>query len=194
MEKSTLRKIYKEKRKQFSPNEIKQLSEGITKNFQQHFDITNVQNIHIFLPIEKQKEVNTWDLIHYFWDNEKNVFVPKISNSTMQSHQLTPKTSLEKNQWNILEPNNSPSQNIHFDIVITPLLYCDNQGNRVGYGKGFYDQFFQNSNANALKIGLNYFPPNEKITDISPLDIPLDYLITPTEVLSFGDLISKSTK
>lgn len=194
MEKSTLRKIYKEKRKQFSPNEIKQLSEGITKNLQQYFDITNVQNIHIFLPIENQKEVNTWDLIHYFWDNGKNIFVPKISNSTMQSHQLTPKTSLEKNQWNILEPNNSPSQNIHFDIIITPLLYCDNQGNRVGYGKGFYDHFFQNINANALKIGLNYFSPNEKITDLSPLDIPLDYLITPTEVLSFGDLISKSTK
>jgi 5-formyltetrahydrofolate cyclo-ligase len=33
-----------------------------------------------------------------------------------------------------------------FDYVITPLLYCDSFGNRVGYGKGFYDQFFQTIN------------------------------------------------
>lgn len=194
MEKSTLRKIYKEKRKQFSPSEIKQLSEGIKKNFQQHFDITNVQNIHIFLPIEKQKEVNTWDLIHYFWDNARSVFVPKINDNKIESHFLAKNSILSVNDWGIPEPQNSPVENINYDMVFTPLLYCDNQGNRVGYGKGFYDHFFQNINANALKVGLNYFSPNEKITDISPLDIPLDYLITPTEVLSFGDLISKSTK
>lgn len=194
MEKSTLRKIYKEKRKQFSPNEIKQLSEDITKNFQQYFDITNVQNIHIFLPIQTLNEVDTWHLIQYFWDNEKNVFAPKIHNDTMQSHQLTPKTLLEKNQWNILEPNNSPSPNIHFDIVITPLLYCDNQGNRIGYGKGFYDDFFRKINSDVIKVGVNFFSPYEEITDVSAIDIPLDYLITPTEVLSFEGCISKSIK
>ena len=30
----------------------------------------------------------------------------------------------------------------YFDYVVTPLLYSDDKGNRVGYGKGFYDAFF----------------------------------------------------
>ena len=81
-----------------------------------------------------------------------------------------------------------------FDYVLTPLLYCDRSGNRVGYGKGFYDGFFETVNSKTLKIGLNFFGPNEIIDDIWKNDIPLDYLITPTEVLSFLGIASKSTK
>ena len=78
--------------------------------------------------------------------------------------------------------------------MITPLLYCDNQGNRVGYGKGFYDSLFENMSSNAQKIGVNFFNPDEIVDDVWEGDIPLDYLVTPTAVLSFGDGKSKSTK
>ena len=81
-----------------------------------------------------------------------------------------------------------------FYFVIVPLLYCDNQGNRVGYGKGFYDNFLKNINSDVLKIGINYFSPQEKIDDIRKEDIPLDYLVTPTEILSFSGFTSNSTK
>ncbi|HAO28766.1 MAG TPA: 5-formyltetrahydrofolate cyclo-ligase, partial [Chryseobacterium indologenes] len=47
--------------------------------------------------------------------------------------------------------------------VITPLLYCDRKGNRVGYGKGFYDGLFQNVLSETKKIGVNYFDPDEYI-------------------------------
>jgi 5-formyltetrahydrofolate cyclo-ligase len=56
---------------------------------------------------------------------------------------------------------------------------------RVGYGKGFYDQFFENIPAKTKKIGVNYFNPEENIDDVRDNDIPLDYLVTPTAVLSF---------
>lgn len=187
MEKSQLRKIYLEKRKQLSLLETQKLSLQITQNFQHNFALEKVNNIHIFLPIQKLKEVDTWHLIRYFWNNGKNVFVPKIHNDIMQSHLLTPRTELQKNHWDIDEPNNHHTENQHFDLIITPLLYCDPKGNRIGYGKGFYDKFFQNINTNAIKIGVNYFTPQERISDILPTDIPLDYLITPTEMLSFGD-------
>ena len=80
---------------------------------------------------------------------------------------------------------------LHIPIAKPAMLYCDNQGNRVGYGKGFYDMFFSKIDHNALKVGVGFFPPEALISDVSEQDIPLDYLVTPTEVLSF---MSKSIK
>jgi 5-formyltetrahydrofolate cyclo-ligase len=96
-------------------------------------------------------------------------------------------TKFEENLWNIVEPvSNEDSGIIDFDFVITPLLYCDKKGNRVGYGKGFYDGFFETISPNTKKIGVNYFNPDVDIDDVWEKDIPLDYLVTPTDVLSFS--------
>lgn len=45
--------------------------------------------------------------------------------------------------------------------------------------------FFKASHPIQKKIGVNYFDPDEYIDDVWENDIPLDYLVTPTEVLSF---------
>ena len=70
-----------------------------------------------------------------------------------------------------------------FDYVITPLLYCDASGNRIGYGKAFTTNFCR-INHDVKKIGVNYFSPTDSIDDVSLQDVKLDYLVTPTEVLS----------
>ena len=91
------------------------------------------------------------------------------------------------NNWGISEPVSDEDYGIlDYDFVITPLLYCDRQGNRVGYGKGFYDGFFEKVSVETKKIGVNYFNPEENIDDVWENDIPLDYLVTPDAVLSFA--------
>lgn len=70
------------------------------------------------------------------------------------------------------------------DLVIVPLLAFDLDGNRVGYGKGYYDKFLQNCE-NALKIGICLEKPLLKILDINEYDIKLDYCITPEKIYSF---------
>ena len=189
--KSELRKIYTEKRKSMSSAEVEDLSKSIFEQFLGAFDMSKVKNVHIFLPIKQKNEVSTWDFIEYFWKEGMSVFVPKMVQNEIKTIQLKPDTPLKENGWGILEPEDNFVENIKFDIVITPLLYCDNQGNRVGYGKGFYDMFFSKTDRGALKVGVSFFPPAALISDVSEQDVPLDYLVTPTEVLSF---ISKSIK
>lgn len=193
--KSLLRKVYLKERRSFSEKELEENSKTIFENYRKNFEISEPMNISIFLPIKKFQEIKTQDFIDYFWENNINVFVPKIFNNEMISVKLEKYTDLRENSWGILEPqsNNDGSEN-HFDFVFTPLLYCDHNGNRVGYGKGFYDRFFKKINPNAVKIGLNLFSPHELIKDISEEDVALDYLVTPTEVLSFCGFTSKSTK
>lgn len=187
MKKSELRKIYLEKRNNLSQDEISLLSKRIFKNFINYFKPVSDQKIHIFIPIEKFKEINTQIFIDYFLSRNIKIFVPKIVDTKLISVEIFSDTQFETNNWGISEPvSNEDSEVLDFDFVITPLLYCDFKGNRVGYGKGFYDQFFENISKDSKKIGVNYFNPDDMIDDIWENDITLDYLVTPTEVLSFS--------
>lgn len=195
MKKSELRKKYLEKRNRLSEDEILLLSEKIFENFILQFKPIENQKIHCFSSIPEKNEVNTKLFLNEFFKNKARVFVPKIAGGNLISIEINPETQYIKNSWGISEPeSNEDAKEKDFYFVIVPLLYCDNQGDRVGYGKGFYDNFLKNINSDVLKIGINYFSPQEKIDDIRKEDIPLDYLVTPTEILSFSGFTSNSTK
>lgn len=173
-------------RKALSIDEVVLLSENIFKNFVDYFKPFSGQKVHIFIPIEKFKEINTQIFIDYFLSRDIRIFVPKIVDTKLISVEIFADSKFELNNWGISEPvSKEDSGVLDFDFVITPLLYCDSQGNRVGYGKGFYDGFFETLSEKTKKIGVNYFNPDENIDDVWENDIPLDYLVTPTEVLSF---------
>ena len=193
MFKKDLRKKYMDLRKTLSKDEVLSLSQKIFENFVLQFNVIENQKVHIFFPIEKLNEINTKIFINYFFERNIQVFVPKMLGNKIISIQIKPDTVFLQNSWGILEPESNENESVAFDYVITPLLYCDASGNRIGYGKGYYDQFFAGINHNAKKIGVNYFPPTDSIDDVSLQDVKLDYLVTPTEVLSFG-FTSISTK
>ena len=100
---------------------------------------------------------------------------------------LTDNTKLKTNKWNVPEPVDGiqiPPNKI--EVVFIPLMAYDTKGNRVGYGKGFYDRFLQQCNPDVIKIGLSLFEPEDKIEDVFENDIPLDYCITPNKIYSFS--------
>jgi len=91
-----------------------------------------------------------------------------------------------KNKWNILEPKYSnKTNNKDLEVVFIPLIICDFKGNRIGYGKGFYDKFLAKCSKSILKIGLNFFEPILEEIINEKHDITLDYLVTPSRIVSF---------
>ncbi|TAG91084.1 MAG: hypothetical protein EAZ20_03510 [Bacteroidetes bacterium] len=103
--------------------------------------------------------------------------------------QITPETIFKTNKWQIEQPIIT-EKDIFFDPknidwIIVPLLVFDKNGFRVGYGKGFYDKFLAECKPDVLTIGVNFFPPVEKITDIEPFDICLHRCITPDKIFIF---------
>ena len=111
--------------------------------------------------------------------------MPKIQAEKIISVEIFPDSEFEINSWGIKEPVSNIASNVELDYVLTPLLYCDNFGNRVGYGKGFYDSFFAENFSIRKKIGLNFFQPNEIIRDIFEKDVQLDHLIAPDQIFNF---------
>lgn len=91
--------------------------------------------------------------------------------------------SVSTNTFGIVEPDGNEVVNPEdIDMIIIPMLAFDRMGNRVGYGKGFYDRFLHRCKADCLKVGLSYFEPVEKISDVHSGDVRLDLCITPERV------------
>lgn len=183
--KKELRTIYKEKRMALSKDEVNFLSQKLLENFILQFNIVENQKVNVFLSIEKFNEINTHVFIDYFFETKVRVFVPKIQGGKMISVEIFPDSQYEINNLGIKEPISNVDANVELDYVLTPLLYCDQFGNRVGYGKGFYDSFFSSGLMIHNKIGLNFFSPNEDIADVFENDVVLDGLITPQGFMCF---------
>lgn len=183
--KDQLRKLYKSKRKELTTREIDEFSNIIFNQFLASKFVT-CSTFHIFLSIEKQKEVKTNQIINYLLSSNKKVIIPKVEDEDLKHYLITHETIFKPNKWNILEPVDAQEFTLlnEIDIAFIPLLINDKSGNRIGYGKGFYDKFLNKLNSNSLKIGLNYFESIDCI-NAEPHDIPLDYLISPFKIESF---------
>lgn len=187
MNKKELRAKYKKLRSGLSFNEREDLSLQIA-NQALKLPIWNFENYHIFLSIHEHKEVQTDYLLHILNGKDKNVIVSKsdFETRTMRHVLLTDNVTIKKNKWNIPEPQNGFSvADNQIDVVFVPLLAYDVLGNRVGYGKGFYDLFLSKCKPDVVKIGLSFFDPEEIIEDVFLEDVRLDYCITPDTIVKF---------
>jgi 5-formyltetrahydrofolate cyclo-ligase len=118
---------------------------------------------------------------------DKNIIVSKMFGDQQLKHfLLTDNTLIKKNKWNVPEPVDGFEIDVHkIDVVFIPLLAFDIFGNRVGYGKGYYDTFLKNCKPNVIKVGLSFFDPVTKIDDIFEADISLNYCVTPGKIYAF---------
>ena len=181
MVKKELRKLYKQKRKELIKSEIENFQQNIyTQIFQINFSTT--KNIHIFLSIEKQKEINTYPIINFLRSIDRTIIISKsdFKTNTLQHFVFDKSTKLEINSYEIPEPLDAVEIDVkEIDLVFVPLLISDKKNYRVGYGKGFYDRFLSECKTNIKTIGLNFFKPIDTIDDTNEFDIPLDKIIYP---------------
>lgn len=187
MNKTAARTIFSAKRKELSHSKIEELSLNIA-NHSLQLPIWEKEFYHLFLSIHKLNEVNTEYLLHILQGKDKNIVLSKsnFEDMSMQHILLTDTTQINLNPFGIPEPKNGiaiPSQQL--DVVFVPLLVCDLQGNRVGYGKGFYDRFLAECKPETIKIGLSLYEPIRLLEEVNDTDVKLDYLITPQRVYDF---------
>jgi 5-formyltetrahydrofolate cyclo-ligase len=186
MTKSEFRTKYKSLRSQLSLDDVEELSLKIA-NKALELPIWGATYYHIFLPIIERNEVNTEFLLHILQGKDKSVIVPKANFKTGELIHilLQENTSLSITHYGIPEPESGIEISAEqIDVVFVPLLAFDKQGNRVGYGKGFYDRFLAKCSQNTIFVGLSFFEAEEKILH-KIIDIPLHFCVTPQNLYSF---------
>lgn len=188
MNKKELRLQYKNLRQGLSIDEIEDKSLAIANKLLT-MDIWNKTYFHLFLTMEEQREVHTEFILNILAGKDKEVIVSRSDFEQMKMIHflLTDNTRLMKNQFGIPEPVDGievPSNKI--DVVFVPLLAFDANGQRVGYGKGFYDRFLNECKPDVITIGLSFFEAEQELIDANDTDVSLDYCVTPEKVYSFG--------
>ncbi|MGB1449035.1 MAG: 5-formyltetrahydrofolate cyclo-ligase [Flavobacteriaceae bacterium] len=185
MDKNSLRVEYKKQRELLTAQERLEKSFRLTNRLLS-LPLWEKTYFHLFLSSTRHKEVETEQLLTLLQEKDKEVVIPRMETKNNLSHVLlTDATPIKENRFGIPEPiggiSLSPQQ---MEVVFVPLLAYDKKGQRLGYGKGYYDRFLAECSPSCLFVGLSFFPPEEQIP-FEETDIPLHYCVTPERVYSF---------
>ncbi|MDZ4716249.1 MAG: 5-formyltetrahydrofolate cyclo-ligase [Cytophagales bacterium] len=189
MTKKELRKLFLDKRKKLSPGECAQFNQTLHSFFFSAVDLSFIRVLHTYLPMEKNNEPDTWAIV----DRLRREFphirisIPRVGpTEELENIFFEGLHQIASSPWGIPEPRQGvPTPIEKIDLVIVPLLAVDQRGNRVGYGRGYYDRMLRNVREDCVKVGLSFFDPVVVIEDAERLDVPIDRCITPQGVTNF---------
>lgn len=193
MTKAEARKHFRQQRRQLPEQTYRERNDALVRHARQLVTRLRPALVHSFLPILKQKEVNTWPLIEWLWSQNTGVAVSRssLSDNRLQHFRCESHTSCRENAWGIPEPVGDDLQQVtvsEIDLVLVPLLAFDRSGQRVGYGKGYYDRFLSECPDSTVSVGLSLFEAMDEISDLHEGDVALHYVISPLRIHSFSEM------
>lgn len=185
-----IRKQIRQARQQLSSAQQQQAAQALCQQFLNLPELLNSQHIAVYL--HNDGEIATAELINSLWQLGKSVYLPVLHPFTsgyllFQHYQAN--TLLASNKYGIAEPILS-CQDIkvvaELDLILTPLVAFDAQGQRIGMGGGFYDRTFAAQPlAQRRMIGLAHDCQQVACIPTEAWDVPLPMVLTPSAVFRF---------
>ena len=177
-----LRQQIRKTRANLTALQQQQAEDSITQQALALIEAQNAQ--HIALYVSFDGEISTEKLIKTLWAQDKHVYLP-VLHPFNPNHLLflryLPDTPMLKNKFGIWEPKLNV-QNVlpldELDILFTPLVAFDKQGNRLGMGGGFYDRTLQNwQNSSFIPVGLAHQCQQVEQLPTEAWDVPLHRIL-----------------
>lgn len=159
-----------------------QAEDAITQQALALIEERNAQHIALYLSFDG--EISTEKLIKTLWAQGKQVYLP-VLHPFNPNHLLflryLPETPMLKNKFDIWEPKLNV-QNVlpldELDILFTPLVAFDKQGNRLGMGGGFYDRTLQHwQKSSFIPVGLAHQCQQVEQLPTEAWDVPLHQIL-----------------
>ena len=185
-----------DRKRQLRQNIIKQLrsmssttlaseSAKMTRNLISLRPVVESECVAVFVSFSSG-EIQTRDLILWFFAHKKRVFVPKVVDYKagvmcfVEIHSLT--DDIVMSDRGVPEPIGDSVSDVSFDLVVVPGVAFDSKGNRLGRGGGFYDRFLA-AHSSKCVIGICFdFQLVEGGVPVLPYDIPVSTVVTPTMI------------
>lgn len=180
-----IRKQIRQLRNSLTLQQQQLAAEKVLNSLLTHPKIQAAQHISVFISFDG--EINTRPIIEALWQQEKYVYMPVLhpfSRGNLLFLRYTPQTATIVHPLGLIEPklnvnNVLPVKDL--DVIITPMVAFDEQGNRLGMGGGYYDRTLKNWQHNeTYPIGIAHDCQLTKKLPHKSWDIPLPEIITPS--------------
>lgn len=184
--KQELRKKYKAIRNKLSADEVQINSHAIA---QQLFNLPiwqQAQTIMVYLAF--QNEVQTDLILKQGWAEKKIMAIPIChpQDHTMHLARLDNLEQLTTNRYGIAELPTERQELIlptQVDLCLIPGIAFDLQGNRLGFGAGYYDRYLPQLREGILKIALaHHCQISADTLPTDSHDLPMDYILTEKQI------------
>ena len=175
MDKKTLRREIREKKRLMTQAQIVSASEDLAKQFLNTKQYAQARTIYGYLPYNQ--EVRTVPILEQALRDGKRVAVPKVYGDEMRFIYIEDFEGLNPSDMGIPEPVfDTPVADDPTALVIMPGLAFDPQGHRIGYGGGFYDKFLASEPSHPT-IALCYDFQMFSDLDTDTFDVPVDMVL-----------------
>ena len=173
MRKDELRTYISQKKRQFTPQQLAQLSLPVIDRLRPLLHETKVILAYYALP----DEVDTHALLDELVAEGKTVLLPKVlDDKTMELRRYTGCHSLCEGAFHIMEPTGVPlTDEAQIDIALIPGVAFDSYGHRLGRGKGYYDRFLVRFNRKTIGVCFDF----QKVAEVpvDAYDIAVDRVV-----------------
>jgi 5-formyltetrahydrofolate cyclo-ligase len=190
--KAALRQQAKEARSLLSASQIARYSSIIEKRLLEILD--GFKTVMVYA--SKSPEAETKDLIVDLNRRGVRVVVPIIERETcsLRLSYLPDPAVLVPSTFNVPEPlgHELPARPEDVEVVVLPMLAFDAEGNRLGYGAGYYDRFLCRC-PHPQKIGIAFSCQQAQSIPVDENDVKMDCIVTEKEIIRYnrGDTAEK---
>lgn len=176
--KRSLRTEAKRKRDALSREERLQWSDRICRKLERQADFLNAAVICFYYPLGS--EVNLLPLAQRALDLGKQAAFPRVNGGDMEFYRVSDLEAFAEGAFHVMEPLGEEVICGTDALVLVPGLVFDVSGNRMGYGKGYYDKYFARY-PGCRKIGVCFGMQIVPEVPCGPYDIPMDAVVTELE-------------
>lgn len=188
--KEDIRRDIRQQRRLLAPEAKSRMDERIYHNLLRLVNHFQPEVLYAYASV--RQEADTWQFMKKMWEMKKPIALPRIEGEQICFYYVTGRQDLQAGPMGILEPAEGkciPAAQAAA-LVITPGLAFSPDGDRIGYGSGYYDRFFAREPYHT-SVAVAY--PFQIRQDIQPenCDQKIHYLLTPERVISCqtGDTI-----
>jgi 5-formyltetrahydrofolate cyclo-ligase len=167
MTKSEIRKMMLERRNLSSKKELNKKNQSIIDQVMKDERFLHAQTVALYHPMGN--EVNLLPLMK----TEKKFAFPKVESDGIHFYLYEQDTEFIKSKFGVMEPVQGVLVDDQIDYMLAPALAISKDFYRVGFGKGYYDQFLSKFRP-ATVIGVIYDFQEVETIPYDPYDQKLD--------------------
>ena len=190
MNKSEFRKKYIALRNNLDKNYVNEASNSISESVIQYIDTYikkyDPKELYIYGYMPLGNEVSLFKVFDGIWENNLGhngvsiyTAFPKIESRTMKFYFANSYDNFEPGHFGVTEPKKDCKLcDVKNPLVLVPGVAFSKSCYRMGYGRGYYDRYFEKRRFDSILLGIAFKEQltDELITDI--YDVPMHKLIT----------------